>query len=347
MSNFTDITVDTRNRNKEIPAISIIVPIYNMEKYLEYCLDSIRAQTFEDWECILVDDGSTDNTAAICKKFADKDSRFKLVSKPNGGVSSARNAGLRNAVAEYIGFVDPDDWVEPQLFERLYYLATHYDAEVAQVGFWREYKSRRSVKHIVKETTVMDGKTLMREVSFDRLHNYLWTRLHKRSIIDCEFPEGRVFEDIYVYGKWLKNVSRFVIDPTPLYHYRMRRGSIVHEASNRTAYFNACIDKIKMMMQFSDSPDLRKEYAYINKSAIEAAKRIARMPDYKANGVEAIEYINSKVCEYELPPVKYMGLKKWWRAWLLRKNPKLFASLMRAVHLLDIDSKHRHNQFFD
>ena len=94
-----------------MPAVSIIVPIFNTEQYLSRCLDSIESQTFNDWECILINDGSTDKSENICNEYANKDSRFKVINQKNSGVSAARNAGLDVAKGEWIGFVDSDDWI--------------------------------------------------------------------------------------------------------------------------------------------------------------------------------------------------------------------------------------------
>lgn len=184
------------------PEISIIVPVYNMERYLEECLESIKKQTFTNWECILVDDGSSDNSPAICEQYAESDSRFKAIHQQNRGLSVARNTALRTVSSEYIGFVDADDWIEPEMFELLYKLVTEHDADIAQVGFRKKYKSHRhSTKHLTDNVKVIDGETAMREIGFNRLPNYVWNKLHRRGIITCDFPEGRNFEDIFVYSQ--------------------------------------------------------------------------------------------------------------------------------------------------
>ena len=116
------------------PKISIIVPVYNVEKYIRRCLDSIAAQTFTDWECICVDDGTPDASGKICNEYAQKDSRFVVIHKENGGVSSARNAGLNVAKGEYVTFCDSDDWVEKEMLEVLYNTALETDADVVMGG---------------------------------------------------------------------------------------------------------------------------------------------------------------------------------------------------------------------
>lgn len=117
------------------PEISIIVPVYNVERYLGECLDSIKSQTFTNWECILVDDGSPDKSIDICEKYSAGDSRFKVVRRSNGGLSAARNTGLSYARGNFISFVDSDDIVYPEYLSRLHSLMIEYDADVVQVGY--------------------------------------------------------------------------------------------------------------------------------------------------------------------------------------------------------------------
>ena len=124
------------------PKISIIVPVYKVEKYLCRCLDSIVAQTFTDWECILIDDGSPDNSGKICDEYAEKDGRFRVIHQENAGVSAARNAGLDAARGEWIGFVDSDDWVESNMYEYLYNNALETKSDVVICGFVGQHKKR-------------------------------------------------------------------------------------------------------------------------------------------------------------------------------------------------------------
>lgn len=337
-------------KTQEKPAISIIVPVYNVEQYLRECLDTIKDQTFRDWECILVDDGSTDSSAEICDSYVSRDARFKVIHKKNGGLSSARNAALKIAEGDFIGFVDADDWVNPEMYQTLYNLIIDHDADISMVGYRREYNGRHSTKHITDKVKVIGREEAMRGICYDRLPNYVWNKLHKRSIITCDFPEGRNFEDIYVYSKWLRNVERMVISPEPLYHYRMRRGSIIHvnPAKNRYDYFLSCIDRLNMMKDLD--ADLAKDagrYIFINKSAVTACKIIARRVKDKKLRLDTVSRISDKVKEYPLPDIKDVNPKLYWRSYLLRNHPRFFCFLMRSVHVMDIDSKVRRTLLFD
>lgn len=334
----------------EKPKISIIVPIYNMEKYLRECLESIQAQTFTDWECILVDDGSIDSSPSICDEFAAKDPRFKVIHKTNGGLSSARNAALKVAKGDLIGFVDSDDWIEPGMYQLLFNLISEHNADIAQVGYIKEYIGRRSTKHIIPHTKIISGKEAILDICFDKIPNYVWNKLQRRSIITCEFPEGRNFEDIYVYSEWLKNVNRMVLDPTPMYHYRMRAGSIIHSnvAKNRYDYFLSCIDQMNMINHLLiEENEINHKNGYINRSAVGASKMIARFENDKTVRKETISKISNEVKCFPLQFSGSISLKNWWRAKLLRTQPSVFTALMRGVHLVDFDMRNREKRYYD
>lgn len=128
------------------PKVSIIVPIYNVEKYLERCLDSLLSQTIKNFEIIAVNDGSTDSCSEILHEYAEKDSRIKVLEKKNGGVSSARNVGLTIASGEFIGFVDPDDWVEPDMYETMYHTANRENVDIVMCSYIREFGSHSKEK---------------------------------------------------------------------------------------------------------------------------------------------------------------------------------------------------------
>lgn len=141
-----------------------------------------------------------------------------------------------------------------------------------------------------------------------------------------------------------------VLDPTPMYHYRMRKGSIIHAdaAKNRFDYFLSCIDRMKMITDsLNGEKDIERENAYINKSAVNAAKIISRSEKNKILRDGAIARISQEAKSYPIPSAKFLGIKLWWRAKILQWNPKFFSGLMRGVHILDLDSKHREAQMYE
>lgn len=332
------------------PKISIIVPVYNMERYLEQCLDSIRRQTYADWECIMVDDGSTDGSPEMCDRYAETDSRFIVIHESNGGLSHALNTGLNAAKGEYIGFVDADDWTEPTMIETLYRLASENDAEMSQCGYIKEYRGHSDRKRIVRQPITISGRQAMHDIGIGAMPSYKWIRLHKRSIITSAYPDGRNFEDVYVYGEWLKNVKRLVAVPTPLYHYRMRKGSIVHSefAKNRYDYFLSCLHAMKSVADGTGSVVSDEERnAFIHKAAVRACKLIARNERDKEKRMCAIEKIRDIASRYEIPSASVIGWKNHRRAQLLQKSPQKFVNTLRLLRVVEIGTILGKSRYFN
>lgn len=210
--------------------ISVIVPIYNVEKYLARCVDSILAQTYQDLEIILVDDGAKDASGAICDAYAEKDPRIKVIHKKNGGLSSARNAGIDAATGEYLAFVDSDDWIEPEMYGHMLSLMEAYGAKLACAG-------RYDVDGATGEKTV--GLCPKREecISSEELVGriFLWEgcdssacdKLYRRSLFArFRYPEGKVCEDVPTTYKIVLQAGRAVLCDRPFYNYYHRPDSI-------------------------------------------------------------------------------------------------------------------------
>lgn len=224
------------------PVISVIVPIYRVEPYLRQCLDSVVGQTYRKLEIILVDDGSPDHCGSICDEYAAHDARIQVIHKKNGGISSARNAGLAAASGEWIGWVDADDWIEPDMYEYLLLHALSRQADIVVCSRYEEYRNRRVFHGWEKEKHMATDQALHALLENRTLNNLLWDRLWKREIFEgVQFPEGRTYEDIAVMH-WLFLRTKLVVClPEAKYHYRQRPGSIVNDASlaNRMNHFAA------------------------------------------------------------------------------------------------------------
>ena len=205
--------------------ISIIVPVYNVEPYLRKCLDSILAQTYRDLEILVVDDGSTDGSGAICDEYTGQDERIKVFHTENRGLSCARNLGLDEAQGEWIGFVDSDDWIEPGMYQTLLQKAEETGAEIVECGIYREF-SNRTLERKRKGLSV-SGKEAVDLLLQGIIKDYAWDKLwSRRCFEDIRFPEGRVHEDTAVAYKLLLDAERVSILSIPLYHYRERKGSL-------------------------------------------------------------------------------------------------------------------------
>lgn len=220
------------------PRISIIVPIYNMEKYLSKCLDSLLAQTIKDIEIICVNDGSTDSSRLILEQYSEKDGRIIIVDKPNGGLSSARNAGLKLAKADFIGFVDSDDWVESDTYKSA--LRNIYRADIVIFGtnvVGNSMMERRKADMEYYRVKYHGLQTLTDDMRI-RTDVAAWNKLYRKQIIDdndIKFPEGLLYEDYSFYWQYIFKSKTAFFDQTLRYNYLRRDGSIMSETFNGSA----------------------------------------------------------------------------------------------------------------
>lgn len=210
----------------ENPKVSVIVPVYNVKPYLERCIDSLISQSLKEIEIILVDDGSTDGSAAFCDDYARRDERIVVIHKQNGGVSSARNAGIELAKGEYIIPVDSDDYVEPGFCEIPYSLAKQYDVDMVMFGFNMINGSRE-----YPTIDVPDGPFTSKEQALAMLkghfQNYAWNKLIKISVAKkVRYTEGIYFEDIDTCFRFILECDSFMCIDEKLYNYVIRQGSI-------------------------------------------------------------------------------------------------------------------------
>lgn len=204
-----------------MPKISIIVPVYKAETYLHRCVDSILAQTFTDWELLLIDDGSPDRSGEICDEYAQKDSRIRVIHKENGGVSSARQRGLDESIGEYTIHADPDDWVEPDMLEGLYNKAKEEDADMVICDFIYEYKTRSI---ICKQPIYnCNAESILKHFFSQQLPGMCWNKLIRRECYikyNISFPKDIIrWEDLYVICSLLMNPIKCAYLSKAFYHY--------------------------------------------------------------------------------------------------------------------------------
>ena len=212
-----------------MPKISVIVPVYNTEKYLHRCIDSILAQTFEDFELLLIDDGSKDNSGAICDEYAARDSRVRVFHKENGGVSSARNLGLDNAVGEWIAWVDSDDYIAPNMYECLYETAKRDEADIVYCNFFIDYGDEK-IRYRLAPSSKDKHSMLVGWIS--EYWTVLWTSLTKRSLYEnnsLRFPYDFNFCEDFWMSLELRLCSKRVdsIDDTLYFYNRCNEISII------------------------------------------------------------------------------------------------------------------------
>lgn len=218
------------------PLISVIVPIYKVEDYLDRCIESIVNQTYHNLEIILVDDGSPDNCPLMCDKWAKKDKRIKVIHKENGGLSDARNAGMEIATGEYISFVDSDDLVDVVFLEELHRVADKTGAELVACDlqlFRSENELARSPK-IVGYKEYSSEQALSQLIKGKGFRAVAWNKLYKADLLLAErFEYGKLHEDEFFTYRIISKCSRLVFVDAPLYYYRQRQDSIMGAKSLR------------------------------------------------------------------------------------------------------------------
>ena len=217
--------------------ISIIVPVYNVQDYLEFCIESILNQTFKNFELILVDDGSTDLSGKICDIYKEKDNRIKVIHKPNGGQSSARNAGIDVATGKYIGFVDSDDSIHPKMYEVLYNLIKKYKSDISGCNYKRTYDIS-SKEH---ENLNLDEVIEMSNIeSIEKLYDkdlgvklvVPWNKLYNKRLFDnIRYKVGRIHEDEFIAHRILYKCKKITYVDNELYYYLQREGSTMSKKS--------------------------------------------------------------------------------------------------------------------
>jgi glycosyltransferase involved in cell wall biosynthesis len=281
------------------PNISVIVAIYNKESFLRRCVDSILTQTYRELEILLVDDGSTDSCGALCDAYAARNDRVRVIHKKNGGLSSARNAGLDVCQGDYIGFVDADDYLLPEMYETLFKMMGRHDADIAQISYYREENGVREPISFTKKTVVMEG--------YDALFNFyttaqsrrafaetryslpddfkyqitytVWNKLYRKNIIqDMRFrTDITLMEDVAFNFEAFSRKPRVALSDTPLYVYDINDASSTQEKSihyikKRTAGIIPLHDLVVRCMPTMEN------YAYIyfvRETAVALCKLIA------------------------------------------------------------------------
>lgn len=263
--------------------VSVIVPVWNGEKYLHKCIDSILGQTYKNLEVILVDDGSSDSSADICKKYAETDERVKFYQKENGGQASARNMALDYATGEYVGFVDNDDFCLPRMYEALVGMIEEYDADIARCADCISESEIDSPGQGV--ISVMTGEELRDKTLSDELGGHVTDRLFKREIIgNNRFPHSKTIEDTRFMRMILPFVSREVSTTQKLYFYMVR------DDNTSNVYARGFTNAYERAIEFWDR--------YENEEVSDSVKRliIKKATSFSVGTLRALIKLNKRDC---------------------------------------------------
>ena len=298
---------------KKYSILSVIVPVYNVEKYLQECVDSILAQDVEDMEVILVDDGSTDRSGGICDEYAEKDNRVTVIHKENGGCSAARNAGLDIAQGEYITFVDSDDYLLPDTYRlNVEYMEKHHEVDCLQfptvyderIMFTRKYKREN------KARTFVGNEIFLNWWSGKIINHFAWNKIYRREMWqELRFDVGTFIEDSMIVPELSKRCQRLRMSMEGGYFYRYTEGSLLNSTWTEKKYKDFFRAKYTMWEHIN-------ELDYMNhvkiKSYLGAFRWLAKcycrdVLDYN----DYSKFLNSLPQIRLLPKSRELGLKGW------------------------------------
>ena len=226
------------------PLITVIVPVYKVEKYIRNCIMSVQNQTLNNWELILVDDGSPDKCGEICDEYSSHDHRIKVIHKENGGQAQARNRGLDVCRGEYVTFLDGDDFLHPDCLNYLAGLAKDYEADIVQCDFTRGTETTFPEMNRNVKVETMDNHSIFLQ---GRANVIVWGKLYKREIVDAyRIREGRSFEDDYTTWKWYYAAKKIVVCNKALYYYSENPTSTMaqHQKKPNFDFFGAYDERI-------------------------------------------------------------------------------------------------------
>ena len=268
-----------------MPKISVIVPVYKIESYLRQCVDSILAQTHENLEIILVNDGSPDNCGAICDEYAGADDRVVTIHQENRGVSAARNAGIDAATGEYLTFIDSDDWVESDTLEFLYDNLVKHGADISCCSHYFTYvnavipaNSESEILQYDSEQAIEAG-LIGKEITVGP-----WGKLYKKRIFDAiRFPLGvKIAEDAFIFADVTSEADRIVIETAPKYYYRQRKSSAINRAFDvGTMDIVRAFEKILRIVEARYANIADTARAQVLNANLEVLRRMALSGNYK------------------------------------------------------------------
>lgn len=289
--------------------ISIVVPVYNVENYLEKCINTIIEQTYKNIEIILVDDGAKDNSGKICDKYEKEDNRIKVIHKMNGGLSDARNAGINIAKGKYIAFIDSDDFIDNEMIQILYKNLIETDSDISICGV-NVIQDEKIQKENNKENKL---EIVSKEQAYKNLYNnkaletvVAWNKLYKITLFDeIRYPKGKINEDAFIIHKLINKTNRIVYTSNKMYYYIKRKDSIMGRKFNIKRLDE--LEAFEKRMEFFKQNKMQElyektmyrycasnRYCYINIEDIEVKKKLNKEFLNKCELLKGAQYLSKK-----------------------------------------------------
>lgn len=246
--------------------ISIIIPAYNVQEYIATCLESIALQTFKNYEVIIINDGSKDDTQLICEQFTEKIQNINIISKSNEGQAVARNIGTQKALGRYVCYIDSDDWIAPTFLETLYLTANKYNfPTVVQCGYFYSYDTYLLTHKNKKDSLymVLTKEEALKELIKQKvIKNFPWGKIIKAEVAKLNLmPNIPNYEDVYWFYNIIDSCDKYIVINTPLYYYRQRKESMTYSINDSCIYL---LDGYKSLYYF-----IRDRYTYLEKEMLE------------------------------------------------------------------------------
>lgn len=281
-------------------SISVVIPVYNVELYLKRCVFSVLDQTFKEFELILVDDGSTDNSGKICDDLKLYDKRIKVIHKQNGGLSSARNIGIKNATSDYITFIDSDDFIAKDYLNYAYDLLIKYNADIISVDYKRVSKiiTEKEKKDNIKVMTEFDSVCHYLKCGCKRHNNYpAWNKIYKKELFsDIIFPEGKIYEDMYTNLKLFFRSKKTIFSTKLCYFYWINPNSITQSCFSDRNY--DLLTSTKSIQKFIKKTNNELLIKYSNaidaKALFSLLVKLLKDRKYIKSNFEKVKQINSE-----------------------------------------------------
>lgn len=280
--------------------ISIILPVYNVDKYLNKCIDSILNQSFKNFELIIIDDGSTDNSSLICENYLNTDNRIKVIHQENKGLSYARNVGINLANGKYIAFIDSDDYIDVNYLEVLHSIIVNEDADIVmcdriyvfenKIQFSR-INSKYSIMHINKEN-IYKKMMLNDGISFS-----VWGKLYSRKIFDSiRFIDGKLYEDIFIVNDIIESSDKIVVTTYNGYYYLKRKNSIMSSKMNLKQ-----MDLIDASIKYKDFmlDNYPRLSSFVNRGFVIANYTILNKAILNKNFINETNYLRNNILSYK------------------------------------------------
>ncbi|MSR91206.1 glycosyltransferase family 2 protein [Inconstantimicrobium porci] len=304
--------------DKEELLLSIIIPVYNVEKYLRQCIESVVKQNLYNYEIILVNDGSTDNSLNICKEYADKYTEIKIIDQKNKGLGAARNAGIKKASGKYIGFLDSDDYIKQDMFSKMLNKAEedNLDLVICAVEMYFEDDGRINViENHINHNLIYNKMDIIRYVLTRNVQCFAWNKIYRRSLFyNLGYEENVYYEDIFTMYKVAQMTNKWTIINDPLYVYRQRKNNItstvtlkhindlnfeiekVHDDIKLCTYIDPKLDMSFIISYLNVSLDLFFKYCKYDSSSIykNYQKVYGNIPKYRVSEIIFNKYIQRR-----------------------------------------------------